>query len=351
MKSLKYGIFMFVIIMLCSCGKSDYSSNSSNTEEPSYSNEITNTEMPKEGKNSNKLPKIKNGVFQIKNGTLVKYLGNYDKEVEIVLPDSVEKIGKEAFAVTKKDKNKKKKVLHLVVGKDVKLTEGSFGKIGPMNIEFEKGRKTIEEYAFGGGVAWDAEVDVIIPDTVKVLEKKSFYNDYSCGILHVNLSEGLERIEEGALYGTGVNKIPDTVRYIGKEAIGVVANVDTVLPAHLETLEQCSIECYGGRVFIPASVKSIAINAVSWLECSNWDEQGYTVAKDNPYYKSDENGWLYSKDGTVLYFAYKLPKENYCITIPKGVKYVYKDGILLYDDDYPENEEVKIIADEQVVFR
>lgn len=40
----------------------------------------------------------------------------------------------------------------------------------------------------------------------------------------------------------------------------------------------------------------MAVNAIVW-ECTNSDVQGYEVDKSNLYYKSDSNGWLYSKDG------------------------------------------------------
>ena len=182
-----------------------------------------------------------------------------------------------------------------------------------------------------------------------IIGVRAFYNDigYS-GVIHVKMEEGLERIEDEAFKGIKIDKIPDSVRYIGKNAFGEIENVKNILPSNLETLQECSFQCYGGKVVIPASVKYIAINAIEWLDCYN-DIHGYNVTKDNPYYKSDENGWLYSKDGKTLYFAYRVNTGS--LVIPKGVKYVYKEGIDLGNEDTPEGEDVKILADKDVEFR
>ncbi len=62
-------------------------------------------------------------------------------------------------------------------------------------------------------------------------------------------------------------------------------------------------------------------NAVVWENSGNGDEMGFDVAEANPNYKSDENGWLYSKDGKIMYFAYLIGDE---FVIPDGVVKVYK---------------------------
>ena len=58
-------------------------------------------------------------------------------------------------------------------------------------------------------------------------------------------------------------------------------------------------------------------NAVVWENSGNGDEMGFDVAEANPNYKSDENGWLYSKDGKIMYFAYLIGDE---FVIPDGVE-------------------------------
>lgn len=82
------------------------------------------------------------------------------------------------------------------------------------------------------------------------------------------------------------------------------------MPEHLERLgTHCIRINKEGRVQISASVKYIAKNAVVWENSGNGDEMGFDVAEANPNYKSDENGWLYSKDGKIMYFAYLIGDE------------------------------------------
>lgn len=343
---------IIIMICFCSCGKNDKDSgNATNIQTPSTSqntNAVTSSAAA-DSDNRDKIDELK--MFKIKNGTLVKYLGNYNKEAEIVLPDSVKKIGKEAFAPAKNNKKKKNlQTLHLTIGKDVALAQGAFGQTGPMNIVFEEGRIKIEKRAFFGDVLPASEVVVTVPSSVKVLEEQCFYNAASAGILRVTLSKGLERIEKGALNGAFFDSIPASVRYIGENALGAVSNIETILPNGVETLERECMVCYGGKVTIPASIKSLAVEAITWEQCNNNDEQGYKVTEENPYYKSDENGWLYSKDGKTLYYAYRLPEDNQII-IPKGVRIVYKAGLHHYDEDYGPEDAPRVKAEEQVIFK
>ena len=341
-KIIIFLLLLLSVLLMCSCGSKEQDASNANSNHFSEQ-----TDHKKEG---NTLKKIEGkDMFKIEDGILIKYLGNYKNEAEVVLPKEVKKIGKHAFAISKKEKKKEKKTLHLTIGQNVKLEECSFEKCGPMKIEFEEGREKIEKRSFMWGPDSDSEVEVIIPKSVKVIEERAFYNDigYS-GVIHVKMEEGLERIEDEAFKGIKIDKIPDSVLYIGKNAFGEIENVKNILPSNLETLQECSFQCYGGKVVIPASVKYIAINAIEWLDCYN-DIHGYNVTKDNPYYKSDENGWLYSKDGKTLYFAYRVNTGS--LVIPKGVKYVYKEGIDLGNEDTPEGEDVKILADKDVEFR
>lgn len=77
-------------------------------------------------------------------------------------------------------------------------------------------------------------------------------------------------------------------------------------------------------------------------DCTNADVQGFDVDEKNQHYKSDANGWLYSKDGKTLYYAYRSGSENNLV-IPKRVKKIFKYGIHMYDDDFAPGEVAKII--------
>lgn len=342
--------FFLAVFVLTSCGKNEENNVEIASKKETFSTPISTTkEITRERISNKKISKLKGkALFKIKNGTLIKYLGGYEKEAEIVLPKSVKRIGKRAFAVDKKS-GKQNKTLHIKIGKNVKLSECSFEKCSSMKIEFEEGREVVEKQAFMWGPSPYATVEVTLPSSVKVIQERAFYSETGdSGILQVQLVEGLERIEDEALAGVKVTKIPDTVRYIGNGAIGEVEKVENILPSHLEHLGEYSMKCYGGKIKIPSSVKNISVNAVEWIDCQG-EEYGYDVAKDNPYYKSDEKGWLYSKDGTKLFFAYMLGTDE--VVVPKGVKYVYKKGINLYDDDVPEDEKNGIMADSEVIFK
>ena len=71
------------------------------------------------------------------------------------------------------------------------------------------------------------------------------------------------------------------------------------------------------------------------------------VAEANPNYKSDENGWLYSKDGKIMYFAYLIGDE---FVIPDGVEKVYKNGLYLYEDGLAKGTGTVIVGEDRVKF-
>lgn len=269
--------------------------------------------------------------FVIEQGKLVKYTGGFDREREIVLPSDVKVIGKKAFSLGKNDRKKPVgllETLHLSIPAQVKLEREAFAEMGPMKIVFEEGRRVIEEEAFWGSVRAGIKSEVVLPDTITTLKKRCFCN-FGGSFLTVKLGSGVEIIEDYALKGDFVETIPSSVKKIGKEAFGDWGWLPNDLPEGVETLASHFLDLTYGKVYIPASVKKIGIEAVGWTEDDAMD-QGYVVAEDNPYYKSDDNGCLYSKDGKTLYYAY-LPNAHY--KIPDGVKTVYEKGLHLGPDD------------------
>lgn len=312
---------MLLGMVLSACTQNKGSTVSSSQKDESAATPQA-TELPREEDDS---------LFVVEKGTLVKYKGNFDREREIVLPSDVKVIGKKAFSLGKNDRKKPVgllETLHLSIPAQVKLEREAFAEMGPMKIVFEEGRRVIEEEAFWGSVRAGIESEVVLPDTITTLKKRCFCN-FLCGpFLTVKLGSGVEIIEDYALAGDFVETIPSSVKKIGKRAFGDWGRLPNDLPEGVETLASEFLDLAYGKVYIPASVKKIGINAVGWTE--DGADQGYIVAEDNPYYKSDDNGCLYSKDGKTLYYAY-LPDTGY--RIPDGVKTVYKKGLHLGPDD------------------
>lgn len=232
-------------------------------------------------------------MFEIKNGVLVRYKGGYNKALKIVLPQKVKEIASKAFILTKDEKKHvgELKVSSIEIGKDVKL------------------------------------------------HKNAFYEEN--GTKKVYLNNNLERIEKSGLYGAAYSDLPDSIKYLGSNSLGYASKQITKLPENLEYIGEHCLTLYGGKIKVSSHVKKMAVNAIVW-ECTNSDVQGYEVDKNNLYYKSDSNSWLYSKDGKKLFYAYRLPSENN-VVIPKGVEKVYKKGVYMYGDDFAPGEKSKII--------
>lgn len=329
-------MLMGMVLSACSQNK-DSTVSSSQKDESATTPQAT--ELPRDQKDESvttpqatELPREEDAsLFVVEKGMLVKYKGNFDREREIVLPSDVKVIGKKAFSLGKEDRKKPVgllETLHLSIPAQVKLEREAFAKMGPMKIVFEEGRRVIEEEAFWGSVHEGIKSEVVLPDTITTLKKRCFCN-FLCGpFLTVKLGSGVEIIEDYALAGDYVETIPSSVKKIGKGAFSDWGRLPNDLPEGVETLASDFLDLTDGKVYIPASVKKIGINAVCWTE--DGADQGYVVAEDNPYYKSDENGCLYSKDGKTLYYAY-LPYTHY--KIPDGVKTVYKKGLYLGPDD------------------
>ncbi len=104
------------------------------------------------------------------------------------------------------------------------------------------------------------------------------------------------------------------------------------LPEGIRYLEKHFVDLIQGRLKVPETVRHIAVGAVVWEEGAR--RMGYDVADNNKNYRSDQYGWLYSKDGKTLYFAYSLNGED--IRIPDSVDTVYKKGLMM------ENNKIKV---------
>lgn len=220
---------------------------------------------------------------------------------------------------------------------DVKIAEKAFDFSGPLNIKLLDGRKNIPQYAFyhTGGTLFPSEIT--LPDSVRTIGRFSFSG--SKQTLTVNLNNSLSHIKRAGLSETIIPHLPDSLTVLDGGALcgADIKNIGQWISCPPKNLEKMGRECLSlsnGRFHIPASVTHIELDAIEWEYTAK--PLGYDVEEKNAYYKSDENGWLYSKDGRVLYFAYHNTEGDF--VIPGGVEYVYKYGIRMYNEDTPEQE-------------
>lgn len=293
---------------------------------------VSDTEVP--------TPDVSQSRLKIKGSMLVKYnwveLDEADEVDEsgvtqIVLPDSVKSIKKKAFAI--KDEKQKYQPIKLEIPKDIKINPFAFRFMGPAEITFEEGRTKINYNSFAYCGLCDKDISITLPKSVKEIEPYSFdqlYNEK----LRVYLNDGLEIVGDSALAGVRCD-LPDSIRVIGEGALISWKPINGYkLPENLEEIGDECIFISGGDepetpIRIPAGVKKIGDDFLRYEMLSD-SVCGVVVDKKNPYFKSDANGWLYSKDGSVLYHAYSTSKE---VVIPKSVKEI-RCKIQLADHEY-----------------
>lgn len=323
------------VLMLVGCGMQNPDKEKSNQATPSA--------KVQDGENEKRetVGTSASDMFEIEKGVLLRYKGGYNKAWKIVLPPTVKEIASKAFVLKESEKKYAYElpVSSIEIGKDVKLQKNAFYGSGPLKVTLLNGRTNVEKSAFAEMGKYGCESEITLSKSIKTIEEYAFYEDD--GTKKVNLNGNLERIEKGGLCGAAHSDLPDSIKYLGDNALGNVSRQLTKLPESLEYIGERCVTLYSGKIKIPPRVKKMEINAVVW-ECTNADIHGYDVDENNLYYKSDSNGWLYSKDGKKLFYAYRLPSENN-VVIPKGVEKVYKEGVYLCDDDFAPGEEAKII--------
>ena len=328
---------MICAFLLVGCGTPN--DDSVRNVEPRSS--VTTKSKKEQKKTTEKVCLPSSDMFEIKDGVLVRYNGGYEKAYRIVLPETVKEIGSKAFSLTNQEKKKVFgfKVSSIEIPPDVKLQENAFYGTGPLKVELSDGRTKVEKRAFSEMGKYGGESEISLGNSIETIEEYAFYEEN--GTKRVNLNASLERIEKYGLYGALHSNLPESVRYLGDCSLGYTKEQITKLPENLEYIGERCITLYNGKIKIPPHVNKIAINAIVW-DCTNIDVQGFDVDEKNQHYKSDANGWLYSKDGKTLYYAYRLASENNLV-IPKKVKKIFKYGIHMYDDDFAPGEVAKII--------
>ena len=111
--------------------------------------------------------------FEIKDGILVKYIGT---DTEVVIPDDVKEIGKDAFQHSH--------ITSVKIPGSVKVIgEGAFSGCPLKEIDIEEGVTTIKKYAFmhtgahhGNHIGVEPQTRINLPDSLKTIGKKAFYS-------------------------------------------------------------------------------------------------------------------------------------------------------------------------------
>ena len=236
---------------------------------------------------------VKNGTYAINENAFY----NQKNMVEIIVPDSVERIGYNAFYGTEWF-NDKPYYEPVYIGKVLYFYNFPWRPVEDYDITDElvipEGIVSISSAAFSGHCTFK---NIVLPDSLEHIGDQAFAQCYYLEKITVNQNSSLKHIEDAAFFECNNLTAPDFPKSL--ERIGINAFL------FCEKLENISI---------PSSVKDIGLTA---FEPNTLET--FVVDSDSPYYCTDENGILYSKDKTTVFASYqKITVEE--IILPDTVK-------------------------------
>ena len=278
------------------------------------------------------------GDFTMMACRVIKYNKDYQQEEEVSLPEDTVAVAYHAFAIDKKryvepetarDYKRQKsewQKMTLCIPKDVYLEPEAFAHLGPVDMTFEPGRREIEPSAFMYALSyrfWGQTSKIQLPDTVKILRESAFYQIGYNVNAELIINNGLEEIRDYALREVRCD-LPDSVRKLGEGALSDWHPVhEFSLPENLQEIGDNAIDICAEvgeeikePIYIPRSVRKIGINPITYEELRK-NTCGVKVDPKNKKFKSDDRGWLYSKDGKTLYFAFCTEEK---MVLPEGLK-------------------------------
>lgn len=227
-----------------------------------------------------------NTTVTVKDGTYaINALAFYNQSnlIDVVVPDSVERVGVNAFYGT------------------------SWFKSKPYYEAVYLG-KVLYYYNFPWRVIKDSDIkdEFVIPEGIVSVSESAF--DSHCPFKNIILSNSLEHIGAFAFYQCDyLEKVTvptdSKLKHIGNAAFYGDENLESFsFPDGFERLDiNVFIYCDEIRdIYIPSTVRSIGLTT---FEPNSLDS--FKVDSDNPYYCTDENGILYSKNKTVVYSSYQ----------------------------------------------
>ncbi len=236
---------------------------------------------------------VKNGTYAINENAFY----NQKNMVEIIVPDSVERIGYNAFYGTEWF-NDKPYYEPVYIGKVLYFYNFPWRPVEDYDITDElvitEGIVSISSAAFSGHCTFK---NIVLPDSLEHIGDQAFAQCYYLEKITVNQNSSLKHIEDAAFFECNNLTAPNFPKSL--ERIGINAFL------FCEKLENISI---------PSSVKDIGLTA---FEPNTLET--FVVDSDSPYYCTDENGILYSKDKTTVFASYqKITVEE--IVLPDTVK-------------------------------
>lgn len=236
---------------------------------------------------------VKNGTYAINENAFY----NQKNMVEIIVPDSVERIGYNAFYGTEWF-NDKPYYEPVYIGKVLYFYNFPWRPVEDYDITDElvipEGIVSISSTAFSGHCTFK---NIVLPDSLEHIGDQAFAQCYYLEKITVNQNSSLKHIEDAAFFECNNLTAPNFPKSL--ERIGINAFL------FCEKLENISI---------PSSVKDIGLTA---FEPNTLET--FVVDSDSPYYCTDENGILYSKDKTTVFASYqKITVEE--IILPDTVK-------------------------------
>ncbi|MBQ8014814.1 MAG: leucine-rich repeat protein, partial [Clostridia bacterium] len=241
-----------------------------------------------------------NTTVNVKNGTYaINEYAFYNKKnvVDVIVPDSVERIGYNAFYGTSWFESMPY-YEPIYIGKVLYFYNFPWRAVQDDDITDEliipEGIVSISSSAFSGHCTFN---NIVLPESLEHIGFQAFTQCYHLKRITVPENSRLKHIEDAAFYDCNYLEGFDFPE--GFERIGI----NTFLSC--ETLK---------NIVLPESVSDIGLTA---FEPNTLDS--FEVSADNPYYTTDENGILYNKEKTTVFGSYqKIYEEE--LALPDTVK-------------------------------
>lgn len=214
------------------------------------------------------------GYFDIEDGVLVKCTG-VGENGNVVIPNTVTTIGKEAFVT---DRDVKSKLKSVTIPSSVKTIEqNAFDQCGALTtITFSEGLETIGESAFYG---CSALTDITFPGSLTTLKGGAF--GHCTGLTSITIPAALTSMAGSTFYGSsGIASITveeGNAKYESRDCNAVIEIASntlvwgcktTIIPNGITSIGKSAFRGCSGleNITIPASVTSIGSDA--FCECS-----------------------------------------------------------------------------------